>query len=134
MVHQSILGNQDFVDWVKDKLPGNGQREIPSLHKLQHEMPVETILEIVAADGNIEPGELRQRKTRAKELRQMAIEMCYRYSIHNQREIGAIFGVDYSTVSQNRNRLKAKLESNRKAKKQFNRIKGMILNLSKQKI
>ena len=134
VVHQSILGNQSFVDWVKDKLPGNGQREMPSLHKLQHEIPVENILEIVAADGNIEPAELRQRKTKAKELRQMAIELCYRYSIHNQKEIGVIFGVDYSTVSQNRIRLKAKLESNRKAKKQFDRIKGMILNLSKLKI
>jgi class 3 adenylate cyclase len=36
--------------------------------------------------------------------------------------ISEIFGVDYSTVSQNRARLKTKLKSNRKLKKQFDRI------------
>ena len=34
----------------------------------------------------------------------------YRYSNYKQKEIGAIFGVDYSTVSQSRSRLKTKLK------------------------
>jgi len=29
------------------------------------------------------------------------MELCYRYSNYKQKEIGALFGVDYSTVSQN---------------------------------
>jgi len=36
----------------------------------------------------------------------MAMELSYRYSNCKQKEIGTIFGVDYSTVSQNRMRLK----------------------------
>ena len=44
VVHQSIIGAQDFVDWVKQKLPRKGQREVPSLKKLQHDMPVERII------------------------------------------------------------------------------------------
>ncbi|UCE53743.1 MAG: hypothetical protein JSV31_31650 [Desulfobacterales bacterium] len=35
VVHQSILGSQRFVKWVKKKLPRQQQREIPSLGKLQ---------------------------------------------------------------------------------------------------
>jgi DNA-directed RNA polymerase specialized sigma subunit len=47
----------------------------------------------------------------------MAMEQSYRYSNYKQKEISAIFGVDYSTVSQSRARLKTKLKSSRKVKK-----------------
>ena len=71
---------------------------------------------------------------RIKDLRQMALELCYRYSNYKQKEIGAMFGVDYSTVSQNRVRLKAKLKSNRELNKQYNRILIQIEKLSNTKI
>ena len=51
-------------------------------------------------------------------------------SNETQAEIGAVFGVDYSTVSRSRTRLKAKLKSNRKLNKQFMQIKEQIINLS----
>jgi hypothetical protein len=101
VVHQSILGTQDFIDWVKQKLPRKGQREVPSLKKLQHDIPVERIVEEVAKAGNVKAEDLQDRKTKFKDLRWMAMELCYRYSNYKQREIGAMFGVDYSTVSQN---------------------------------
>ena len=58
----------------------------------------------------------------------MAMELSYRYSNEKQVEIGAVFGVDYSTVSQSRARLKAKLKSSRKLNKQFMQIKQQIVN------
>jgi hypothetical protein len=134
VVHQSILGAQDFVDWVKQKLPREGQREIPSLKKLQHDISVERIIREVARAGNSQSEALLDRKTKLKDLRQMAMELSYRYSNYKQKEIGAIFGVDYSTVSQSRARLKAKLELNRKLKKQFHRLLEQIHKLSKTKI
>lgn len=63
----------------------------------------------------------------------MAMELCYRFSNYKQKEIGAIFGVDYSTVSQNRVRLKAKLKSSRKLKKQYDRILIKIDKMSNRK-
>jgi len=134
VTHQSILGTQNFVDWVKNMLPSKQQREIPSLRKLQHDMPVGRIIKEVARAGNVQTEDLLDRKTRLKELRQMAMELSYRFSNEKQAEIGVIFGVDYSTVSQNRARLKAKLKSNRKLKKQFKQIKGRVINLSIPKI
>jgi N12 class adenine-specific DNA methylase len=50
--------------------------------------------------------------------------------LDKQKEIGAIFGVDYSTVSQSRARLKTKLKSGRKLKKQFHRLLEQIDKLS----
>ena len=64
----------------------------------------------------------------------MAMELSYRYSNYKQKEIGAIFGVDYSTVNQSRARLKAKLKSSRKFKKQFHQIRDHIIKLSNSKI
>ena len=128
VVHQSILGAQDFVDWVKQKLPREGQREIPALTKLQQHLTVERIIGEVAKAGNAQAEDLLNRKTKLKDLRQMAMELSYRYSNCKQKEIGAIFGVDYSTVSQSRARLKAKLESNRKLKKHFHRLLDQIFS------
>jgi chromosomal replication initiation ATPase DnaA len=134
VVHQSILGDQDFVEWVRQKLPRKGQREVPSLKKLQHHISVERIIGEVAKAGNAQAEDLRGRKTKFKDLRQMAMELSYRYSNYKQKEIGAVFGVDYSTVSQSRSRLKTKLKSNRKLKNQFHRIREQINKLSNPKI
>jgi hypothetical protein len=58
VVHQSILGTQDFIDRVKQKLPCSGQREVPSLKKFQHDIPVEAIVEEVAEAGNVKAEDL----------------------------------------------------------------------------
>ncbi len=134
VVHQSILGTQSFVEWVKDKLPRRPPREIPALGKLQHDIPVEHIIQEVARAGQVQAADLLDRRTSFKALRRMAMELSYRYSNQKQAEIGAVFGVDYSTVSQNRTRLKAKLKSSRKLNKQFQQIKEQIINLSIPKI
>ena len=54
VVHQSILGTQDFVKWVKKKLPRKGQRAVPSKKKLLHHISVDQILEEVAKAGNVQ--------------------------------------------------------------------------------
>ena len=95
---------------------------------------VEHIIGEVAKAGNAQAENLLDRKTKLKDLRQMAMELSYRYSNCKQKEIGTIFGVDYSTVSQSRARLKAKVKSNRKLEKQFHRIQLIIDNLSNSKI
>ena len=84
--------------------------------------------------ADVQPEELLNRKTRLKELRQVAMELSYRYSNAKQAEIGVAFGVDYSTVSQGRARLKAKLKLNRKLNRQFEQIKAQVANLSNPKI
>ena len=86
-----------------------GQR-IPSLTKLQHHISVKRIIKEVAKAGNAQGDDLRDRKTKLKDLRQMTLELSYRYSNYKQKDIGAISGVDYSTVSQSRARLKTKLK------------------------
>jgi putative transposase len=127
-------GTQDFVDGVRQKLPRKRPREVPSLNQLQPHISVDRIIAEVAKAGHTKAGDLRDRKTKIKDLRQMAMELCCRYSNCKQKEIGAIFGVDYSTVSQSRRRLKTKIKSHRKLNKQFRQILEQIENLSISKI
>ena len=60
------------MDRVRQKLPREGQREIQSLKKLQHDISVERIIREVAKVGNSQSEALLDRKTKLKDLRQMA--------------------------------------------------------------
>jgi putative transposase len=133
-VHQSILGSQGFVDWIKTQLPDRNVREVPSQRNLQYQISAKQIVGEIAKYGGVESDNLLDRKTKAKLLRQIGMELCYRYSILKQKEIGELFGVDYSTVSQNRKRLKDKLATNRRLRKRFDEIRENIQIMSKQKI
>ena len=64
VVHQSILGTADFIDWVRQKLPRKGQREEPSLTKLQQHIPVERIIGEFAEPGDVHSEDLENRKTK----------------------------------------------------------------------
>ncbi|HUU80492.1 MAG TPA: transposase [Acidobacteriota bacterium] len=134
VIHQTILGTSDFVDRIKEKVPWGREREVPAIRNLRRSLPVDKILEVIATDHGVDSWEIISRRSKAKTIRQMAIELCYRYSPMNQKEIGDLFGIDYSTVSQNRSRLKAKLKSNEKLAEQFEKIEQKVGLLSNQKI
>jgi DNA-directed RNA polymerase specialized sigma subunit len=72
-----------------------------------------------------------ERKAETKVLRQMVMELCCSYSTLNQIEMGEIFGVDCSTVSQNRARLKTRLRKDKRLRKAFAEMEGEIILLSK---
>ena len=97
-------------------------------------MRVESILDVIGSTYGVGSAEILDRRTKSRLVRQVAMELCYRYSPKNQRELGKVFGVDYSTVSQNRSRMKRKLQKDRELKEQFDRLEQRVLQLSKQKI
>lgn len=134
VVYQAILGTKEFAERVKEKIAWGKEREIPALRRLRRSLPVETVTEVMGSVFNVEPKELLTRSARIKLLRQMAMELCYRYTSLSQRELGEVFGVDYSTISQNRSRLKGRLQSDKRIYGQFEQIERQIEKLSKQKI
>ena len=102
---QAILGSEGFVDTLKRHLDKTAKmREIPALRALQKGLTLEDVIKEVRDYFHIKRDVLISYSGR--EMRQMAMEMAYRYTHQGQAEIGKVFGVDYSTVSQNRKRLK----------------------------
>jgi REP element-mobilizing transposase RayT len=130
VLHQSILGTQDFVEWVKEKLPRKESREVPALRGIQRNLSADQVVKVVSQFCGVKPADILNRKTRTKRVRQMTMELCYRHSNLRQKQIGQIFKVDYSTVSVNRTRLKLRLKSDRRLNKQFKEIQEQIINLS----
>ena len=133
VVYQTILGTKGFVERVKNKVSWKKEREVPALRRLRRSFSVEKIMEVIGSSCGVEPIKILNRKTGAKLVRQMAMELCYRYSPLNQREIGEMFSVDYSTVSRNRGDIKKKLQKDTQLKKKFDEIEQRIFNLSKRK-
>jgi putative transposase len=129
-MHQSILGTQEFVKWVKEKLPLKESREVPAARSLQRNLTVDQVANAVSQFYGVEAADILDHRTRARRVRQMAMELCYRFCNLGQRQIGQIFNVDYSTVSANRSRLQSRLKSDRRSRKQFDQIREKIINLS----
>ena len=129
VLHQSILGTQEFVKWVKEKLPHKESQEVPASRSLQRDLSTDQVVNAVSQFYGVEAVDILDRKTRAKRVRQMAMELCYRFCNLGQRQIGQIFNMDYSTVSANRSRLNSRLKSDRRLKKQFDQIRGTLINV-----
>ena len=134
VVHQVILGTKEFCERVKEKITWGRERGIPALRRLRRSLPVETVLEVMGLTCGVGPKEILHRGARIKIVRQMAMELCYRYCSLNQKELGEVFGVDYSTISQNRRRLTRRVQSDKRIRDQFEEIECKIENLSKRKI
>lgn len=106
IVGQSILGNDKFIKWVKERFLTKDSREIPSVKKILSYKAKDKIIKAICE----ETGKEFDKIIRAKgATRQIAMELLYRLGGLKGTEIGEIMGVDYSTVSQSRKRLKEKL-------------------------
>ncbi len=127
IVGQSILGNDDFIEWVRNTfLESKKDRERPSVRKIHRYLSQEEVLTIVEA------------KTGSKDVihstgttRQIVMTALYKYAGLNNREIGDLLGLDYSTVSQGRKRLLNKVAKDKQLKLSVEVIEG---ELSKIKI
>ncbi|TFH49367.1 MAG: hypothetical protein E4G89_04915 [Methanothrix sp.] len=129
IVGQSILGGARFVAWVKETfLESNKDREQPSIGIVHSYLAKEKILEQIAAATQKTLDEVINRKG---ETRQIAMDLLYRLGGMKNKEIGEMLGVDYSTVSLGRKRLKEKRE---KDKRLDLVVRGIENRLSKIKI
>ena len=112
IVGQSILGGKEFVARVKETfLDSRKEREQPAAGKLFSYIASEKIIaQISAATGKVTKDILHDKG----EIRQLAMDLLYRFGGMKNPEIGELMGIDYSTVSQGRKRLAEKLGKNRK--------------------
>ena len=118
IVGQSVLGSESFVSWVRDSfLSGAADREKPAVGKIHQYLSMEAVVAIVEKAAGIE------RALQSTGIsRQIVMTALYQYAGFNNREIGNLFGVDYSTVSQGRKRLRDKAEKDIKIKAILDRI------------
>lgn len=105
IVGQSVLGSESYVSWIKQTyLEQRKDRERPSISKINQHVSLEQVLDIIEQESG--RGNLFETEG---VLRQIVMTCLYTYAGLNNREIGERFGVDYSTVSQSRKRLRERV-------------------------
>lgn len=120
---QSILGGDEFVESITERfLKGKKDREQPSLRKINNYQAKAVILTVIANETGKRVEAIANEKGR---LRQMAMELLYRVGGLKGEEIGRIFGVGYTSVSQERRRLRERLSNDRKLEAWLKRMEHM---------
>lgn len=109
IIGQSILGGEEFVRKLKRRLPDR-DRECPSLKAL---MSYKAEEEILSAIEEVTGKGIKEIKSDKGYLRYVTMEMLYRLGGMKGKEIGNLFGVDYSTVSVGRKRLRERLSKDK---------------------
>jgi len=124
IIGQSIIGGEEFIKWVKEELlERQKDRECPSLREIQRYKAKEKIIEAIEKESGKGLEEIKREKGN---IRQIAMDLLYRTGGLKGAEIGELMGVDYSTVSQGRKRLREKIEKDRKLKQLVNRIERRL--------
>lgn len=111
VVGQSVIGSDEFISWVKERFLVEGKdREAPAHQAIRRYRSKEEVTEVLVKKTGKSIEEISAEKG---PLRQIAMDLLHRYGGLTNPEIGRLFGVDYSSVSQERKRLRQRLAQNR---------------------
>ena len=121
IVAQSVLGDASFVAMINEKYLAEQKkdRECPAIGIVHSFASRKTILEAL---------EKALAKPRAEIFagagveRQIAMELLYRLAGMKNKEIGELMGVDYSTVSQGRKRLRQRQKTDEEVRRLIGKI------------
>jgi REP element-mobilizing transposase RayT len=119
----SILGSEKFINWIKDKFMPEKTREIPAAKCLFRYNSKDKIIKIICEYADKSFDEIKKERGI---IRQIAMDMLYRLGGLRGIEIGEMMGIDYSTVSQGRKRLRERLKSDKNLSKLIEEIEGKL--------
>jgi hypothetical protein len=123
IVGDTILGNDSFIKKIKDEHLKKNEKEIPSLRKINSYCSKDKVIEIVCKEIG---KDLDYVKSHKDANRQILMEILYCYAGLKGCEIGELMGLDYSTVSVGRKRLREKMLSNASLQNLAKRIKDKL--------
>jgi hypothetical protein len=120
-----IIGDASFIRNTLKNLKGVNSREQPAMRRMINKTAPDMIIKIIAERFRVLPQEIIHKNYKGP-ARSVAMELLYRYAGMNQREIGAMMGVDYSSVSVARKRLQESLMRDRALKKRFKALEDSL--------
>lgn len=122
-----IVGDDDFMEGVRDRFLKRVResREVPGFRGIISRTAPAKILGVVCKETGVNTEELQMKGERGIG-RGLLMEMLYRYGGLNQREIGEMMGVDYSSVSVARKRFQLLSEGDKKVLELMERVQNKI--------
>lgn len=128
-----IVGSEEFIETIRAKYLGKikpeAQREQPHLKEVQKTFQPEELIEAFCEIAHVERDSICRRGKNSTD-RAMLMELLYRNCNIAQPEIGRLTGgIDYSSVSYARKRLRQKMKKNSSLKQQFEKIEEGLSRL-----
>lgn len=125
IIGQSIIGKEEFIEWVMDKYlkTETDKRERPALREIQSYTSED---KIIGAVERVTGKSFKEIKEERGYLRYLVMDLMYRIGGKKGVYIGKIMGLDYSTVSQGRRRLREKLLKDKKLKQLMSRLERYL--------
>ncbi len=124
---QSILGDSDFIARIQSEFLEAGQvREQPAARSLNQYQQQTVILAAIEKETGLDLAAMIKGKG---DLRRIAMDLLCRFGGLKGPTIGALFGIDYSAVSQERKRLREQLGRDPKLRELMQRVEGELSSL-----
>ncbi len=124
IVSQCLLGDEAFVSEIRQQfLTSRQARTSPQNIQNQRYLDKKVIFQVVSKHSSLTPKLLLSSKGTNRNL---IMAMLYKYSSLNNRQIGELFGIDYSTVSLGRKNLLQETESNKKTNSLVKKIEKKL--------
>ena len=123
-----IIGSAEFLERIKGKFLSDRlrSREVPAVRRVVGQVEKKKILDAVATAFKVSQEDLLEKGHRGM-ARPALMELLYRYGGLNQREIGELMGIDYSSVSVGRKRLETQQGKDRNLSRQIEGIKKKLM-------
>lgn len=124
---QSILGDADFIEQIKSEFWEAGHvREQPAARSLKQYQLQTVILAAIEKETGQDLAAMIQGKG---DVRRLAMDLLYRLGGLKGPAIGALFGIDYSAVSQERKRHRERVARDPELGELMKRVEGKLSSL-----
>ena len=132
MTEGFILGDSDFVKWVKENFLSNRKdhKEIPQLNKLKPKVGPETVVKAVCKEFGCSEEQIIIKGRKNNEAREAAIHIARDISGMSCTDLGMYFGgVSGALITMMYNRVTKETSKNRRLKGKINKVKQRIFNI-----
>lgn len=120
-----IVGGAAFIRDIVERQRLEPRREQPEARRVISQIAPERVLRALTKRLRTSREDILKTGYRGP-ARSMAMELLYRHAGMNQREIGELMGVDYSSVSVARKRLRDALENDGRLKRRFHAVEEAL--------
>ena len=127
-----ILGNLDFVNWVKETFLSGRQdeKEIPQLKKLKPKVRLDTVVKAVCEEFGCTNEQVITKGRKNNKAREVAIHIARDLSGMSCKDLGLFFGgVSGALITIMYNRVKEQATRKRRLKRRIEKVKIRIFNI-----
>ena len=127
-----ILGDIDFVNWVKDTFLStrNDEKEIPQLKRLKPKVSLKKILQAVSDEFGCSKEKIREKGRKNNKSREIAIYLARDLSGATCSELGDFFGgVSGAAITVRYNKVAEEMAGDKRLKRKVDKIKDQIFNI-----